>query len=105
VGVESVDPTALGLPRVSLDELRGGDATVNAAIARDFLGGKVGPVRDAVLLNAAGAVAAYEGLVAGESVQDSIASHLPRVAEAVDSGAATALLDRWIALSQEIAQA
>ena len=53
----------------------------------------------------AGAVAAYEGLTAGEPVQDALAAHLPRVAEAVDSGAAAALLDRWIALSQEIAGA
>ena len=88
-----------------MEDLRGGDATVNAAIARSFLAGETGPVRDAVLLNSAGAVAAYEGLTAGEPVQDALAAHLPRVAEAVDSGAAAALLDRWIALSQEIAGA
>ncbi len=103
VGVESIDPRELGLPRVSMEDLRGGDARVNAAIARTFLDGETGAVRDAVLLNSAGAVAAYEGLVAGQSVQDALATHLSRVAEAVDSGAAAALLDRWVALSQEIA--
>src|ERR1700677_4363274 len=45
-------PAALGLPPASLADLRGGDATHNAAVARAVLAGERGPVRDIVLLNA-----------------------------------------------------
>ncbi len=55
-----LDPTALGIPRVELDALRGGDATVNARIARDVFAGTPGPVRDATLLNSAAAIVAYD---------------------------------------------
>ncbi|MBF6202217.1 anthranilate phosphoribosyltransferase, partial [Nocardia cyriacigeorgica] len=46
-----LDPTRLGIARVELDALRGGDAEVNAGIAREMFAGAPGPVRDAVLLN------------------------------------------------------
>lgn len=47
-----VDSEGLGLPKASSNELRGGDATENAAIIEAVLGGERGPHRDVVLLNA-----------------------------------------------------
>src|SRR5262249_36310869 len=58
----SFDPASLGLPRATLDDLRGGDPAHNAAVARSVLAGQAGPVRDIVLLNAAAAITAAEGL-------------------------------------------
>ncbi|PRC57649.1 anthranilate phosphoribosyltransferase, partial [Mycobacterium sp. ITM-2017-0098] len=56
------DPAAFGFPRADISELVGGDAEANAASARAVLGGATGPVRDAVVLNAAGALVAHAGL-------------------------------------------
>ncbi len=49
----SVDPEVLGFQKAPLSALKGGDAGTNATILRDVLGGKPGPKRDIVLLNAA----------------------------------------------------
>lgn len=94
---ETFDPTALGIARSPLESLRGGDADENAAIARAIFGGEQGPVRDAVLINAAAALAAYRGL--GGPLLDALAPALADAAQAIDSGAATALLDKWVAVS------
>ncbi|PRC54554.1 anthranilate phosphoribosyltransferase, partial [Mycobacterium sp. ITM-2017-0098] len=56
------DPAAFGFPRADISELVGGDAEANAASARAVPGGATGPVRDAVVLNAAGALVAHAGL-------------------------------------------
>lgn len=101
VRTESLDARALGLARVDLSALRGGDAVVNAEVVRRLLAGEQGPVRDAVLLNAAGALAAHAGV--GESLVAAMADQLPRAVLALDSGAAAALLTRWIAVSTELA--
>ncbi|RLK61463.1 anthranilate phosphoribosyltransferase [Actinokineospora cianjurensis] len=95
------DPTRLGIPVSQPSDLRGGDAPFNAQVVRDLLGGKQGPVRDAVVLNAAGAIAAYRGLT-GDLYADFEAG-LGQAAEAIDSGAAEQLLARWITRSQELA--
>ena len=58
VEAERFDPLRLGIPRAGVAELRGGDAATNAGITRHVLAGAQGPVRDAVLLNAAAAIAA-----------------------------------------------
>src|SRR5688572_27031207 len=44
----TIDALDLGLPRSRADDLRGGDVTVNASVARRVLAGEAGPVRDAV---------------------------------------------------------
>ncbi|HEX4704197.1 MAG TPA: anthranilate phosphoribosyltransferase [Pseudonocardiaceae bacterium] len=100
VRIEQVDPTRLGIPRATAGDLRGGDADENAAVVRDLVGGKTGPVRDAVLLNAAGAVAAFYGL--SGDLHDDLRAGLSVVAPAIDSGAAADLLARWIALSTDL---
>jgi anthranilate synthase/phosphoribosyltransferase len=56
------DPRETGIPRADPAELRGGTAEENAALMRAVLAGKSTPaVRDAVLLNAAAAIAAETG--------------------------------------------
>jgi anthranilate phosphoribosyltransferase len=93
----TIDPAAHGLPAASAEELRGGDTAHNAEVVRRTLDGEQGPVRDAVLLNAAAALAVYDGPDA--PVEDALAAGLAKAAEAVDSGAARATLDRWVAAS------
>ena len=80
--------------------MRGGDATHNAAVARAVLGGEQGPVRDIVLLNAAAALAAAAGVPSPEALPASLADAYARAKEAVDTGMAAALLDRWITESR-----
>jgi anthranilate phosphoribosyltransferase len=95
---EVVDPARLGLPTSSPETLRGGDAAFNAAAVRSLLAGQPGPVRDAVLLNAAAALVA---LAADETpLDDGLAAGLEAAAEAVDSGAASEVLDRWVAATR-----
>ncbi|ORL81498.1 anthranilate phosphoribosyltransferase [Prescottella equi] len=101
VRTRKLDPTDLGIARVPLDALRGGDAQANAAVARGVFAGDEGPVRDAVLLNAAGALAAFDGV--GDSLQESLAAGLEKAARAIDSGAAATVLERWAALTTELA--
>lgn len=103
VTTQKLDPSDLGLARVPLDALRGGDAEENARVARGIFAGDTGPVRDAVLLNAAGAIAAYDGL--GDGLETALTAGIAKAAQAIDSGAAAALLDRWAALSGELATA
>jgi anthranilate phosphoribosyltransferase len=109
--VESVvDAADLGLARPAPQALRGADAAFNAGVARAVLGGQrsdaLDPVRDAVLLGAAAALVAHDvarGLPVLGSTGDRLAAALPRAAEAVDSGAAGAVLDRWVAVSTRLA--
>jgi anthranilate phosphoribosyltransferase len=98
---DRVDPAALGLDRASADALLGGDATINADVVRRFLAGDRGPVRDAVLLNAAAALVAVDGVTTAP-VTDQLSEAMPRVAEAVDSGAASHALELWIETSQRL---
>ncbi len=95
---DRVDPSALGIPTPPAGALRGGDAAHNAEVFRRLLAGEPGPVRDAVLLNAAGALAAFDER--GARLHDALGAGLERAGQAVDDGSAAALLDRWIAVSQ-----
>jgi anthranilate phosphoribosyltransferase len=96
-------PSALGLEQASLDDLRGGDAALNASVVWSVLNGDAGPVRDIVLLNAAAALAAAAGVGGPEALPTALADGFSRAAEAVDSGAASDLLTRWIETSQRLA--
>ena len=97
VRAEAFDPASLDVAPATLDDLRGGDTGVNAAVARDLLGGKRGPVRDAVLLNAAAALAAHSA--SREVLVDRLRTGWGTAAEALDSGRAAAVLDRWVEVS------
>ena len=97
-----LDPAELGVPVVEREALRGGDAAYNAKVVRALLAGERGPVRDAVLLNAGAALAAYDGL--GAPLVDAVGDGMQRAAEAIDSGAAADVLDRWVRVSQDAAR-
>jgi anthranilate phosphoribosyltransferase len=82
-----VTPEDAGLPRASIETLRGGDAETNAIALRALLDGATGPYRDVVLLNAAAA------LVVGDRAAD-LAEGAELAAAAIDEGrAAQALTD------------
>ncbi|MEU4447500.1 anthranilate phosphoribosyltransferase [Actinosynnema sp. NPDC050801] len=103
VRTDRIDPSVLGIAPALADDLKGGDAPVNAEVVRDLVAGKPGAVRDAVLLNAAGALATHAGL-SGDLHAD-LAGAMGRAAAAIDSGAAADLLRRWAARSTELKKA
>ncbi|MDQ4019992.1 MAG: anthranilate phosphoribosyltransferase, partial [Actinomycetota bacterium] len=88
-----IDPLDLGVPRCVPEDLRGGSPAENAATVRAVLAGARGPKREAVLLNAAGAIAAAGH---AEDLRDAYAV----AEEAVDSGATAARLAELIAFSR-----
>jgi anthranilate phosphoribosyltransferase len=90
-----LDPESLGVASSPGESLRGGDPAHNAEVFRRVLAGEQGAVRDAVVLNAAAALAAHEG--AADPLEDRLAAGLVRAKESIDSGAAAAVLDRWVA--------
>jgi anthranilate phosphoribosyltransferase len=98
VVADRVDPTALGIPTSSPEALRGGSPQVNADVFRRVMDGEPGPVRDAVLLNAAAALAAFDERAV--RLHDALADGLARATAAVDEGRAAAQLARWVAVSQ-----
>ena len=88
-----IDPLELGVPRCAQDELRGGSPAENAEAIRAIFSGQNGGRRSAVLLNAAGAIAA-----AGQARD--LADGLGYARDAVDSGAAGERLEELIAFTQ-----
>jgi anthranilate phosphoribosyltransferase len=96
---ERFDPRDVGIDVPDHQALRGADAPFNAGVARQVFAGKPGPVRDAVLLAAAAALVAAKG-PGPEQVTEQIRAQLERAAEAIDSGAAAAVLDRWASVSR-----
>ncbi|HET8607061.1 MAG TPA: hypothetical protein VFL66_08535, partial [Gaiellaceae bacterium] len=90
-----IDPLDLGLARCDPAELRGGDAAENAARIREVFHGGNGGRRSAILLNAAGAIAA------GGHAED-LREGLEVARRAIDSGAAAARLDELAAFSRGV---
>jgi anthranilate phosphoribosyltransferase len=88
-----IDPLELGVPRCDPADLRGGSPAENAAAVRAVFRGESGGRRSAILLNAAGALAA-----AGHA--HDLAEGLELAREAIDSGAAAARLDELVTFSQ-----
>ena len=96
----SLDPSRLGLGRGTTEGLRGRDAAYNAEVVRRLVAGEQGQVRDAVLLNAGAALAVHAAEPGG--YQERLAAGIERAADAVDSGRARDLRDRWTALSASL---
>lgn len=90
-----ISPEDFGLPRSSLDSLRGGSIDENAARLRRVLAGASGPQQDVVLMNAAAV------LLAGDSV-DTLQQGIDLAREALDSGHALAKLEQLIDFSQSL---
>ena len=89
-----IDPLELGVPRCSPEELRGGSPEDNARTIREIFAGADGGSRDAILLNAAGAIAA-----AGRA--EDLREGLELARTAVDSGAAAARLEELARFTRE----
>jgi anthranilate phosphoribosyltransferase len=89
-----LDPSELGLATAPVETMRGGGPEHNARLAREVLDGAPGPRRDVVLLNTAAALRAA-GLAS--DWKDGIRA----AGEAIDSGRAGEVLQRWAKISQE----
>lgn len=102
-----VHPSDVGLPVAVMDDLRGGTPEQNADTLRRVLAGEGGPVRDIVLLNAAAGLVAWDLYEDPSNAERPMAKRLTdaieRAARAIDSGAATAKLDAWIAATRDAA--
>jgi anthranilate phosphoribosyltransferase len=101
ISTGKIDPEDFQIPRSPISDLEGGDSSHNAGITMQIFEGKFGPHRDAVLLNAAAAIAAYEGR-SDLGLNERIETALLRAAEAVDSGAAKKLVQQWAILSNQL---
>jgi anthranilate phosphoribosyltransferase len=89
----TVDPEELGIERCGIEELSGGSPQENAAAIRKVFEGERGAKRDAVLMNAAGAIAA-----SGHA--DDLREGIALAREALDSGSAIARLDELVEFSK-----
>ena len=94
--VSEFDPASCGIAPASLDELKGGDAAHNAALARALLGGGGRPaLRDAVAVNAGAAL-----YVAGAAPD--IAAGYRRACTVLADGSAAAKLDEVVAATADL---
>jgi anthranilate phosphoribosyltransferase len=93
----NITPEAVGLPRASLDDLKGGDPAENAKALSELLDGRRGAYRDVVLLNAAAAFLVAEKV---ETLEDGIAHG----AQAIDEGRARGALDALVRLTNTPAE-
>ncbi|MFC4347656.1 anthranilate phosphoribosyltransferase [Kordiimonas lipolytica] len=88
-----VTPQSVGLEVSDIEDLKGGDADVNAQAIRDLLSGKPSAYRDIVLMNAGAAL-----VVAGKA--DTLKEGVEIAAGTIDSGKAAAALEKWVAFTQ-----
>ena len=88
-------PEDFGVPRAAPADLRGGDAAANAAITREVLAGVRGPRRDVAVVNAAPAIVAA-------GLADGFAPAIELAEDAVDSGRASAVLDKVVAMGKDL---
>jgi anthranilate phosphoribosyltransferase len=100
---DRIDAKDFGLANAPIEALVGGDADENARITKAIFNGEKGAPRDAVLLNAAAAIAAFDG-EKDLGIHERLNKSLKQAAGAVDSGAANTLLEKWALLTQEIAK-
>ena len=100
---DRIDAKDFGLANASIEALVGGDANENARITKAIFSGEKGAPRDAVLLNAAAAIAAFDR-EKDLGIHERLNKSLKQAASAVDSGAANSLLEKWALLTQQIAK-
>ena len=101
ISSDLIDPLDFEIQRAPISALVGGDSIENARITTAIFAGEKGAPRDAVVLNAAAAIAAYEGRF-DLNLHSRIAIGVSRAAAAIDSGAATRLIAQWAELSQKL---
>jgi len=106
-----IDAADLGIAVSRPGDLRGADAPFNAAVTHRLLAGEPGPVMDAVLVNAAAAIAAQsartapDSLTTDDALRAALAAGIERARDSVASGSAAAVLERWVARAQAAAAA
>jgi len=89
-----IDPVALGFNVCRVEDLRGGDATVNAQLLRDIFAGKKGAMSDTLILNAAVALYLYD-------IYPSIADAIVHARENLYQGQAQKTLKQWVECSYD----
>ena len=96
-----IDPEEFGISKAPISALVGGDGAENARITNAIFNGEKGAHRDACVLNAAAAIAAYQGQTE-LSLHDRISSGVKAAVSAIDSGAARDLVTQWAILTQKL---
>ena len=99
---DRIDPADYGISYAPISALVGGDASENAQLTLAIFAGEHGAPRDAVLLNAGAAIAAYLGDME-KSVAERLTLGVSAAKEAIDTGRASALLQQWAQLTQRLA--
>src|SRR5206468_11323864 len=92
----SVTPEDVGLGRAPLEQIPGGDPEQNASTARRILSGEPGAARDLAVLNAGAAIYVGGG---STSLEEGVRS----AEKAIDDGAASAALERFVKRTRELA--
>ena len=102
ISSDRIDARDFSLANAPISALVGGDAQENARITKAIFAGERGAPRDAVLLNAAAAIAAFDGEFE-LSIHERLSKSLKKATESVDSGKANSLLGEWVLLSNKLA--
>jgi anthranilate phosphoribosyltransferase len=101
ISSDRIDPLDFDIQRAPISALVGGDAIENARITTAIFAGEKGAPRDAVVLNAAAAIAAYDARFE-LNLHNRMALGISRSIEAIDSGGATRLVAKWAELTQKL---
>ena len=101
ISSDLLDPLDFDIERAPISALVGGDATENARITMAIFSGEKGAPRDAVVLNAAAAIAAYDARFE-LNLHQRMALGISRAVDAIDSGAAKRLVTQWAELTQKL---
>ena len=106
IGMEEItsgilDPEEFGISKAPISALVGGDGAENARITKRIFNGEKGAHRDACILNAAAAIAAFAGK-SEESLHQRISDGVKAANNAIDSGAANELVAKWAELTQRL---
>jgi anthranilate phosphoribosyltransferase len=96
-----ISPLDFGIQVAPVSALVGGDGAENARITKAIFNGAKGAHRDACVLNAAAAIAAYEGRTE-LSLHERMDSGVAAAINAIDSGAARDLVQEWAVLTQKL---
>jgi len=101
ISSDLLDPLDFEIERAPISALVGGDATENARITMAIFSGEKGAPRDAVVLNAAAAIAAYDARFE-LNLHQRMALGISRAVDAIDSGAAKRLVTQWAEITQKL---
>jgi anthranilate phosphoribosyltransferase len=101
ISSDLIDPQDFDIQRAPIATLVGGDSTENARITTAIFAGEKGAPRDAVVLNAAAAIAAYDARF-DLNLHERMALGVSRAIDAIDSGASTRLVAQWASLTQKL---